>query len=420
MQSLSQYKRLVEKKFQRGLSEDWKHRDYIYLSDEIYDCSKIRVSPDTLKRIYGKKRTNGDYQPQTETLNALDSYVKGLEPVTIKRPDFFKTRLFFFVTGVLATCLILFVFLSVKGLMSDSKDIQPEVSVKLKTPITSIPVTANFELSLPEQFEFYTLHFGNGQSTNLKPGDTRYSHYYRSPGVYRVQVKNNGKPVSNIEQIYLPSIGWHVISELSDGKSLSFGDTLVNFKKEFFNTLDITSSDIFVERKRINRIKLCNYQPFVETEKSFKLSFDLANIKNHKAIDIDCGKVGIRLVGEYNNIFQSFSPVGCSYWLVCNYAGNYILGKRMDLSMFELDLKDWTNFRFEIEDQEMNIFVNNEKLHSAKLRKKVGQILGLEFSFKGVGKLDNIKMENSIGDLVFEEAFSPKSNDYLDQKIIDQ
>ena len=405
MQNLSQYKRLVEKKFQRGLSQEWKHRDYIYLSDEIYDCSKIRVSTDTLKRIFGKKRTNNDYQPQTETIYALEIYVNEIRQKKAVHFDFLKSRLFYFLIGALVTFTIMSITSINKGRQETYSNKKAYASVKLKTPIKTLPVTANFELSLPEEFDLYKLYFGNGQSIKLKPGDSRFSHYYGTPGFYRVQVKNDGELVSNIEQVYLPSNGWYLINEISDGKTVGFEYPISTQQNNYFHTPDTDSPDLESLEKDIIKTRFVNYQPFPKTEESFDLSFDLINTKDSLSIEKDCSKVGIKLVGTHSNVFQSFAPPGCSYWLNCNYAGNYVLGKRMDLSKFEMDLSRWTNFRFHVEGQQMDIYVDGEALYTTQLKKKVGQILGIEFQFKGIGSLDNIEIKNSDGKSVLVDNF---------------
>lgn len=62
---------LIEEKCKNGNSKYWKNSDYKNLSDQISQASRITISPDTLKRLYGKLKTYRSYNPQIETKNAL-------------------------------------------------------------------------------------------------------------------------------------------------------------------------------------------------------------------------------------------------------------------------------------------------------------------------------------------------------------
>ncbi|NJK85569.1 MAG: hypothetical protein HC906_06005 [Bacteroidales bacterium] len=56
--------------------EEWTRNEFENLSDLIYDASKIRVSLDTLRRLYGhKKITSSDYKPHPATKNALAQFL---------------------------------------------------------------------------------------------------------------------------------------------------------------------------------------------------------------------------------------------------------------------------------------------------------------------------------------------------------
>ncbi len=64
---------LIEARWQRGPSAEWKSYDFEKLSDEIFDATGISLSISTLKRLFGKVTYNN--LPTVNTLNTLARFV---------------------------------------------------------------------------------------------------------------------------------------------------------------------------------------------------------------------------------------------------------------------------------------------------------------------------------------------------------
>ncbi len=79
---------LIEAKWQRGESKFWKNGDYQKLSELVSTTTRISISPDTLKRLFGKTKTYRSYNPQLETKNALAIFVgyEGWEDFKKRQP----------------------------------------------------------------------------------------------------------------------------------------------------------------------------------------------------------------------------------------------------------------------------------------------------------------------------------------------
>lgn len=57
------------------LINQWSDGNYILLSEAITQETKIYVSKNTLKRVFGKLKTEEFYRPQMTTLNALAKFI---------------------------------------------------------------------------------------------------------------------------------------------------------------------------------------------------------------------------------------------------------------------------------------------------------------------------------------------------------
>lgn len=98
----------VEEKFQHRESAEWKNSDFKDLSFEVLKATRVSISSGTLKRIFGKVKTDDEYYPQAATIDALINYSgyeedgKEVQPILNEKPK--KKRIvlisFFFLIAI--------------------------------------------------------------------------------------------------------------------------------------------------------------------------------------------------------------------------------------------------------------------------------------------------------------------------------
>ncbi|MCS7005879.1 MAG: hypothetical protein NZM38_11215 [Cytophagales bacterium] len=66
-------KKLIEQKLNWGKSEEWRNKEFIDLSDTLYNETELRISTSTLKRLWGRIKYDGS--PNHYTLDALAAFL---------------------------------------------------------------------------------------------------------------------------------------------------------------------------------------------------------------------------------------------------------------------------------------------------------------------------------------------------------
>ncbi|SDE11480.1 hypothetical protein SAMN04488024_1129 [Pedobacter soli] len=66
---------LIAQKLNMPIINKWSDSNYIVLSEAVMRETKIYISKNTLKRVFGKLKTKESYHPQITTLNALAIFV---------------------------------------------------------------------------------------------------------------------------------------------------------------------------------------------------------------------------------------------------------------------------------------------------------------------------------------------------------
>ncbi len=69
---LKKLQRFVEFQLGWGEGHTWSNRDFIELTERVFDKTKVKLSPSTLKRVWG--RVNYDSKPSTTTLDTLSKF----------------------------------------------------------------------------------------------------------------------------------------------------------------------------------------------------------------------------------------------------------------------------------------------------------------------------------------------------------
>ena len=65
----------IADKFGKPVFAEWTNGDYIRLSSILLHATSVQISPNTLKRIFGKLKTPERYYPQKATRDALVQYL---------------------------------------------------------------------------------------------------------------------------------------------------------------------------------------------------------------------------------------------------------------------------------------------------------------------------------------------------------
>ncbi|MCF0074364.1 hypothetical protein LZD49_28025 [Dyadobacter sp. CY261] len=65
---------LVSEKYGKPDAVHWTNSDFIRLSSILYRQTQVQISPNTLKRIFGKIKTDARYYPQKATRDSLARY----------------------------------------------------------------------------------------------------------------------------------------------------------------------------------------------------------------------------------------------------------------------------------------------------------------------------------------------------------
>ena len=402
---------LIELKFGRGSSKNWINRDFEALSFEISKATKTPISSHTLKRIFGKLKTDEYYLPQKATFTALKQYCnfEDNQRINIKseisfghsdtsKPNQIKYKL------IIAIAL----FISVGAIIYFYKETNTDPTLKGHIKLISregqIPTSAQFEYSTPNYKDScsicYDPNFEPIQVPNGK--NLKSNYYYQYPGLFKVRMWYKDKIISQSIPVYIQSKGWEAFGSYTFKKQFDRFYHL-NLKKCIQNSVfSPTKKELCnagIDTTRLAEVMLHNYFPTNINGDNFRLETTLKN--SDEWIGSFCNSVYLIITGSKESIQFHFANPGCSYWIHCRLSEKEINKSNENLKNLTFDMSHWQHFDIQNKNKQIQISVNNKLRFSGSYLESIGTIMGVTIKFQGNGYLKEYKLSDLSGKEIF-------------------
>ncbi|WP_026713450.1 hypothetical protein [Flavobacterium daejeonense] len=389
-----------ETRFNRGASYAWKHSDFNDFSREIQNETKINISTNTLKRIFGKISVDDYYLPQQATIDALKKYsgylpsddelinsestiISNIYPIVNSR----------FVWSVLIVSIVLF------GLYIFTKNGNNNLGkITVSNAEGLLPKTVFFDLQLPKSEDSIFMDFGDKSPLiYLDPYQTKISHVYLFPAVFKVNFKSTDSILARTT-VYVPSNKWLGIRFLRQGdipNSYYAFPALKNSKDSLFYASNNQLQKVGLDTLKNHYTRLCNFTPINHHSDNFIFETTFKTAKEEKGIY--CNSMQFQISGIDNMIRFNFVNSGCSSRVLNVISEQIFTGTQNDLSKFVLDLDKWNNIKLINRNKKLSLFVNGTLFFQGIYKQSIGDIRGVFVEFKGNGYIKKCSLKSLEG-----------------------
>ena len=427
---IDEIEREIEKKLNSKSIGLWTDNDYKKLSQLILDETTVSISPQTLKRLFGKVKYKEVYSPQIATKDALALFLgyKNWQGF-VNSPNRLKhsTSNFAIIQKVKGARKMAFLFgaiaLPVLVVLLFLKFYEPNngpIVFFTKDLSGTIPYTVSFQydISKIKDHDVY-IDFDQKETEDslqfekLNKERTLINHCFDSPGFYNVRLIVEGK-VRASAKIHVLADSWISYYFNNDNYSarkfvLEFENRIKDQKRD--SLLYISPNDIADQGFKANTVYYLEHLLY----KDFGLSADSCEIevkyKNSPSDGgISCYDVELRIIGENGILSVMLVQKGCYRWSEVTVAEVHQNGKFNDLSKLSADLSAWNTIRMINQNNTTKILNGKDTIFSCIYKQAIGSIKGLRLVTKGSGAFDYIKLRDPKGKLKFEDNFSNMVN----------
>lgn len=394
--------RQIEEKVGKGSCTTWTDGVFAQLSDEIQSETKVVLSKNTLKRLFGKMRTPNDYHPQRETRNALAKFagyvdwnhfvgtIEGSVPLKSIETNSISSSWNKTFVGV-----SVFLFLIVAGLFFIGRSIgsftsQP-FTLNIKNPIDTVPFTLvskydssyqnieNCILSLEGQF-------------NLSGNSGTYTEYIELPTYTWLYVKE-GNDLIFSKAVHALSRGWeafyHKKQRFTKVPIINWQKPgMVSFNKMWFVKHNLDTSIFDIQFRNSKNFELDGDNFTFETR-----------VFKHPQLQTCTGNM-YKIFGEGGHIEVALFPPYCAQHNFINLNEVFLSGRTTDLTSLGQHIGEYSIVRIQVINKNMKLFLNGRECFSKSYTKSVGQIKAFIFSLSNFNDIDYIKAWDAKGKLV--------------------
>lgn len=402
-------KKVAEKISKKPIAE-WVNSDYIKLSVALARQTKITLSENTLKRIFGKLKTTTRYFPQKATRNALAQFIgyrdwHEFELATLvttpaeqtvncrqdfKSKNYKKLIGLIFLVALLASGTVV-LFLMWKPSHKNTKLVV--LNTVGKTPHSALFTLKPKSKSADDNF---TINFKDHRVATAKFNRSVLTHYYELPGVYYPTLNLKEKPIDT-GLVILNTNGWTATISTPADTSRVYP---VELKDN--SPMALTMADIYragIDTSNTFYTHYANIKPTTINGDNFSFSGDLQTSPNRAGIR--CSQVTLQFFGQTDYHALRIIKPECVSWTYYKFGEKSEQGEKSDLRALGYDLTTGKNIKISVSQKQVKVYINHNLIFKTSYTQRIGNLSGLSIAFAGLGKINNIK----VNDKQTKEAF---------------
>lgn len=394
----------------------WSNAYYHSLGAKIWKESRVRLSVNTLKRVFGKIKTEQYYVPQKATLNALAIFLgyenwevfktanqlpgyielngekKLAADVSKGKKDFgpFSQTISYFMYVALAIVVIA----AVSSYLNNGSAYK-EVRMSCKNPKGSNSHSAAFKLICPPSFRdttSFVLDFDDGEQEKMSCMQQEVNHYYQTPGWYMVHLKYKNEVVDSTV-VVVQSDGW--FAYVNKNRPLAERYRLHKFDGRIESLNSLTNSDI--NKAGIDTVQqfFVNFVNIKDTDISgdgFELVADVRSSDYLKRGH--CASINFNIFGNLGAHCAGVANPECTTQANATFSEQVKTGIRNDLRAFGYNLVNGGIFKLNIKNKVVRVFLDNKLIYTVAYQKSIGKIKGVEVRFSGLGEIRSFSLKD--------------------------
>lgn len=412
----------IEQQLGWGSSESWTHGDYQKLSDAIFDKTRIQISHNTLKRLWGKLQYSGSPTQSTRDalarfagyadLDALRKEYLSQHPEKLLTPEVTTAtaepatgntaaRFRGWTWGLTGIGLVAVLWYWV---MTHSNPDLEKVQFRAKNPVgEGWPHTVKYRLNRQELgSDSVRINFHDRIFAPLGAKSDSILYTYYMPNYYKARLYWRGQVVGT-QYIQVKTKNWEALGPL---------DTVLSyFPKAIPDTL--ADGRLYLAPRQLNEgLPLPpDYYVSYRNVRDFDVDLDdidfRARVKNSRAEGgLPCHNVMLRLCGSQEPIDLVMMNSGCVDKARLFFGPDGATGRERDLSALGQDFSQYRELALQTSEQKGQVLLDGQVLATQGYGSKLGSLKGIIFWFKGTGSLDWVEIRRkSDGKLVYREDF---------------
>jgi hypothetical protein len=409
-------KKIIEKMGDKPIT-DWRVSDYNTLSSLLGQQTKVYLSENTLKRIFGRLKTSQRYYPQIATRNALAQFIgyrdwqefelvyrssqtmpKAEEQlkekeVNINEEKPVSKKFVFRSLTISGFALIGLLFLI--GFFFYLNNEQGLNSVKLvcENPFGRVPHTAVFVLKSDRSFdkeEEFRLDCMEEALPASITGNDKITRFFKNPGVVYVTLFRHDKPIDTVS-VCLQTRGWVANSANDTSRAYPIA-----------NLRPLDPKNIAVSAEQLDSAGLDTKRPFLIGYSNIhtsdisgdNFSFSTKIFAEQNRPGVQCIETTIIILGEKDRHLITLFKENCVALSRYTFSELKAVGSEEFLGNLAFNAANGGEIALSVENKVVTVKLNGKKALTTKYQRSIGKVMGIKILFSGIGKAISPKLQD--------------------------
>lgn len=408
---ISVCRQVIENKLAWGNSNDWQNSDFDNLSQKIFEATHVMLSSSTLKRIWGKVQYKST--PNRATLDALAQFAgyktwrdfiatqnnKAVQEAinipdvpaaipTVKSSTSYKTIL------PIAFFALLVIFVAFRFVNSGSDLLNFKNVAFASKPVTKgVPNTVVFNYDATNSNAdsvFIQQSWDSRKRFRVDKQLHEYTTTYYYPGYYRAKLVLNDSIIKE-EDVYIETVGWTGIIHREPTPIYLPGDL-------FKDSLAITQQQLVaqgIDAKKEPVVCSLNKVDKGINIPASNLLFEARVQNTLRESNSVCQYTNILIMATKGVISIPLCKAGCVGEIGLMLGMQHIDGRTHDLSGFGVDFSQPVTVGCATKNGQIILTVNKKPVFKQQLLQDIGNVVGMQVKFNGIGSVSNIKLQRN-------------------------
>lgn len=415
---LLECRKRIENQLQWADSKYWRHQEFVLLSDKILDKTGVSLSPNTLKRLWGKV-TYG-HQPNTTTLNTLAifleyenwvEFIAGLEKETLVEAPGEENKVLpetipvlkykslpviiesFFIISLLGLmAMISLQFVRPAGITVPAQLLE-SVEFKSDKIVAGVPNTVVFTYDVTKinGDRFYIQqNWDDRLRFEIDPTKKEVTSTYYYPGYWRAKIMVDTLVLKEHDLI-VESDGWLIT--LDEEKNPRY------FLKEEMTDQGLSVRPDIYENAIAGKSTIpwmtAHYVDDFGKLELDNLDLELEIKNGYRSGLTPCANIQVVVLGSENIFSIPLSQPGCVGDLRLRLGNVVKEGRDHNLVAFGRNLDLVQKIKLIVRNRQASIFINGELVQMVSYQDTGGTFYGLRIKFKGLGMAHSVQVRDS-------------------------
>ena len=204
--------------------------------------------------------------------------------------------------------------------------------------------------------------------------------------------------------VHITTNGWLSLSRYHSNANIPTYITKGNLKSK--GILSVSKEDLIANNVDLEKKLLLTHYNVRDFGELYSDNFTInTRFKNDSILEYPCPLFELMIMCEVDIYRVRLTSKGCVNLAKVKMGEITKIGSNFDLSSFGTDIYNWQDLRVKVMNKHAIVYLNHKNIFETSYKRDFGKVVGLSYTYLGLGSIDYVTLLDNNGLIVFEDEF---------------